>query len=93
MNHHDPTLFNPPGADPERPVGVAACELSAWATLISRLAYWLDHATDATAHDLHRHFAGSPDLPGMTCFLEYIVDRIHTLLEPDRELHTDRGLR
>jgi hypothetical protein len=66
VNYHDPTLFNPPGADPDRPVGVAACELTAWATLISRLAYWLDHATEATARDLHRHFAGSPDLPGMT---------------------------
>jgi hypothetical protein len=93
VNYRDPTLFNPPGADPDRPVDVAACELTAWATLISRLAYWLDHATETTARDLHRHFAGSPDLPGMTCFLEYIVDRIHTLLDPDRELHADRGLR
>jgi hypothetical protein len=93
MNHHDPTLVNPPGADPDRPVGVAACELRAWATLISRLAYWLDHATDATARDLHQHFAGSPDLAGMTCFLEYIVDRIHSLLNPDRALDADRGQR
>jgi hypothetical protein len=93
VNHHDPTLFNPPGADPDRPVGVAACELTAWAALISRLAHWLDHATDTTARDLNRHFAGSPDREGMTCFLEYIVDRIHTLLDPDRALDADRGLR
>jgi hypothetical protein len=93
VSHHDPILFNPPGADPDRPVSVAACELTAWAQLISRLAYWLDHATDATARDLHRHFAGSPDLAGMTCFLEYIVDRIHRLLDPDRALDADRGPR
>jgi hypothetical protein len=93
VNYHDPILFNPPGADPDRPVGVAACELTAWAGLISRLAHWLDHATDTTARDLHRHFAGSPDREGMTCFLEYIVDRIHTLLDPDRGLDADRGLR
>ncbi|MGH3683947.1 MAG: hypothetical protein ACRDQY_04130 [Pseudonocardiaceae bacterium] len=93
MNHHDPILVNPPGADPDRPVGVAACELQAWATLISRLAHWLDHAPDATARDLHRHFAGSPDLQGMTCFLEYIADRIDRLLHPDRGLRADQGPR
>lgn len=93
MNHHDPTLFNPPGADPDRPVDVAAWELTTWATLINRLTYWLDHATDATARDPHRHVAASPDLAGMTCFLDHIVDRIHTLLDPDRGLDADRGLR
>lgn len=93
MNHHDPTLFNPPGADPDRPIGVAAWELTTWAALISRLAYWLDHATATTAHDLTRHVAASPDRAGMTCFLEHIVDRIHTLLNPARALDADRGPR
>lgn len=93
MTHHDPILFNPPGADPDRPVGVAAWELTAWAGLISRLAYWLDHATDTTARELTRHFAGSPDREGMTCFLDHIVDRIHSLLDPNRALDADRGPR
>lgn len=90
MNHHDPTLVNPPDADPDRPVGVAARELRAWAGLNSRLAHWLDHAT---AHDPTQHFAGSPDREGMTCFLDYTADRIHTPLNPDRALDTDRGPR
>lgn len=70
--------------DPGRLVGVRAGELHEWGWLVGRLVGWLDQAADATAHDLNRYFAGSPNREGMACFLEYISERIGALLDGDR---------